>query len=328
MSRMSDDGLGSSPLSRGPLHCLSHMPLNARIIPALAGATFAFTTSANARHGSSPLSRGPPRPGQGWDVVRGIIPALAGATSGSSSGWASMADHPRSRGGHSPNITKAMVREGSSPLSRGPRYGQRSRAWNTRIIPALAGATAATPGRRKARPDHPRSRGGHVPDVPHCWHVSGSSPLSRGPREGWRPVGDRFGIIPALAGATTACAPRRYSRTGSSPLSRGPPLRQDPRVPARGIIPALAGATHQPGSGPVPPQDHPRSRGGHRVAFALQDDGWRIIPALAGATPDPSPAAAPMWDHPRSRGGHSHGPARPSTYGGSSPLSRGPRGLR
>ena len=75
-----------------------------------------------------------------------------------------------------------------------------------RIIPALAGNTAAKPSTASSSSDHPRSRGEYHGAGYDFGSWAGSSPLSRGildpvdPRD----VGGR--IIPALAGNTRSFA--------------------------------------------------------------------------------------------------------------------------
>ena len=133
---------GSSPLSRGILDPWGpNIPLRG-IIPALAGNTgcrrrrarsrgdhprsrgeyAGVTTVVRPHRGSSPLSRGihhllAPRA----ELIR-IIPALAGNTMLYLDGLFGMPDHPRSRGEYVTYSGEAIVRDGSSPLSRGIRY--------------------------------------------------------------------------------------------------------------------------------------------------------------------------------------------------------------
>ena len=76
---------------------------------------------------------------------------------------------------------------------------------------------------------------------------------------------------------------------------------------------------------PYPPQDHPRSRG----EYAKQLPPWRsgIIPALAGNTSRMTSILRLGWDHPRSRGEYTATARSNANHDGSSPLSRGIRGL-
>ena len=154
---------GSSPLSRGILGQEGIVGLDDRIIPALAGNTGAgsSTTGRGRDHprsrgeyelaiprdrngtGSSPLSRGiqpAPRPP---NARTGIIPALAGNTWTTSSPESRTGDHPRSRGEYLPSRSCGAFPRGSSPLSRGILCPCRTGRLVVRIIPALAGNTAA-----------------------------------------------------------------------------------------------------------------------------------------------------------------------------------------
>ena len=153
--------------------------------------------------------------------------------------------------------------KGSSPLSRGIRFGKELLSRNGRIIPALAGNTPRRfRGCGRAR-DHPRSRGEYRFSLLTSEGLLGSSPLSRGIRAALRNSRAPCRIIPALAGNTrrlTEPSPgmRDHPRSrgeyelfqlspestpGSSPLSRG--IRGPPWEVIGGlrIIPALAGNT-------------------------------------------------------------------------------------
>ena len=109
--------------------------------------------------GSSPLSRGIP-----LDVIvngtrKRIIPALAGNTGPGGVRWIRWRDHPRSRGEYLFTRSLNQFLIGSSPLSRGIPWMGLQIAYDTGIIPALAGNTGGRSGRGQAAADHPRSRG-------------------------------------------------------------------------------------------------------------------------------------------------------------------------
>ena len=173
---------GSSPLSRGIPQRPSSVRSSAGIIPALAGNTTAaarerFPTADHPRSrgeydggdagrqdtvGSSPLSRGIHRGPAPLDPTARIIPALAGNTTGIASSRDSTSDHPRSRGEYDDAHGKTAAQKGSSPLSRGIRRVGRLRHDRRRIIPALAGNTAADSSGMAGARDHPRSRGEYL----------------------------------------------------------------------------------------------------------------------------------------------------------------------
>ena len=374
---------GSSPLSRG-IHWVSgDLEAGVGIIPALAGNTAAqlkeeqligdhprsrgeycvALTSTCFPVGSSPLSRGIHGVvNELGDELR-IIPALAGNTTGVHAPVTGKQDHPRSRGEYGQVIIFVTRRFGSSPLSRGIQGLPESIDARFRIIPALAGNTTTSDMVAYDLPDHPRSRGEYL-TIPGVQGVhTGSSPLSRGIHMPGIALVRGDGIIPALAGNTSAAFLRlhsptdhprsrgeytipsatRRSRIGSSPLSRGIPLgRRRLRRPL-GIIPALAGNTaahllllHQRG-------DHPRSRGEYGRASrnrllllgssplsrGIHTNGdmpgiaLGIIPALAGNTRLLEMRVRPARDHPRSRGEYGLSPSAGRVVQGSSPLSRG-----
>ena len=131
-----------------------------------------------------------------------IIPALAGNTTASSTPRSRARDHPRSRGEYACFIVPLLPESGSSPLSRGILFMAFSGVEWGRIIPALAGNTAAGDPNHRAGSDHPRSRGEYQGVARTASGSRGSSPLSRGipPARGCVVAIRR--IIPALAGNT------------------------------------------------------------------------------------------------------------------------------
>ena len=215
---------GSSPLSRGIPGAELWIWWIGRIIPALAGNTSypqqrsaAETDHPRSRGeynrrgedhqetvGSSPLSRGIPGAELWiWWIGR-IIPALAGNTGLPCMRPWTGEDHPRSRGEYGlPQPGRGRI-SGSSPLSRGILWAVGLALMLGRIIPALAGNTRHDAAADVHASDHPRSRGEYVYVILLLWAVGGSSPLSRG-IPFWRPPRPGIaGIIPALAGNTSA----------------------------------------------------------------------------------------------------------------------------
>ncbi len=154
--------------------------------------------------GSSPLSRGIRSFRESFMSVTRIIPALAGNTSSRTRCSRTLPDHPRSRGEYIVIWPQNFIRWGSSSLSRGIRLFGPARHGPSGIIPALAGNTAQPQDQPPWWSDHPRSRGEYYIAGPITGIDDGSSPLSRGilhrPPRYPRPDG----IIPALAGNTTA----------------------------------------------------------------------------------------------------------------------------
>ena len=174
-----------------------------------------------------------------------------------------------------------ILTTGSSPLARG-LHGRTDRLGDpARIIPARAGFTTSGGVWAGRGWDHPRSRGVYADTTappPTSW---GSSPLARGLLGTPSRAIIGYGIIPARAGFTRACAPAR----AASP--------DHPR--SRGVYSGLPGnATSTPGSSPL-------ARG---LRVELLDDvgDVGIIPARAGFTPRLLHRRGHRWDHPRSRG--------------------------
>ena len=135
--------------------------------------------------------------------------------------------------------------------------------------------------------------------------------------------------------------------TGSSPHTRGAPGREEPGSAERRIIPAYAGSTASPHRTPRSSEDHPRIRGEHRALNpggvfsagssphtrgALRTAARRvaaswIIPAYAGSTGGCWPESSKSRDHPRIRGEHTYANMEQESILGSSPHTRGARGL-
>ena len=162
------------------------------------------TKSWRTLQGSSPLARGLRHATLGAVCPAGIIPARAGFTSRALRGRTPAQDHPRSRGVYQDGKPGPWSRPGSSPLARGlPKQPEPTPA-PSGIIPARAGFTSGTTGRRSQQRDHPRSRGVYPGvQVPHP-QGDGSSPLARGLLTAPSKVRSLFRIIPARAGFTRA----------------------------------------------------------------------------------------------------------------------------
>ena len=88
------------------------------------------------------------------------------------------------------------------------------------LIPAHAGKTCRLGGASRRRRAHPRSRGENLDGAAAATPFTGSSPLTRGKREGLRGAGWGRGLIPAHAGKTLPQVPSQVG-VGAHPRSRG-----------------------------------------------------------------------------------------------------------
>ena len=190
-----------------------------------------------------------------------LIPAHAGKTVAVQSTAPPCAAHPRSRRENLARVRERWPPGGSSPLTRG-KHGYSGRVVSAdRLIPAHAGKTRCPPGRDRACPAHPRSRGENGSACSMISVRSGSSPLTRGKRAHAAHGRRRMGLIPAHAGKTRPCC-SRTPPYGAHPRSRGENLGRVGRVlPVRGLIPAHAGKTSCTSPSPYEASAHPRSRG-------------------------------------------------------------------
>ena len=159
------------------------------------------------------------------------------------------------------------------------------------------------------------------------WYDHGSSPLTRGKLHDARQEGHRPGLIPAHAGKTVDVAvsfsgspahprsrgenstswTRQKTSQGSSPLTRGKRVHRRCRRRWGRLIPAHAGKT------PRRDRDARRLRG--------------LIPAHAGKTMSSFGGLRLGTAHPRSRGENGSVVTHHTVHAGSSPLTRGKRGL-
>ncbi len=152
-------GKGSSPLARGLPEEPGILPETSEDHPRSRGVYTMNSFDSRSAAGSSPLARGlPRRPTSPADSHR-IIPARAGFTPARPSARGRPADHPRSRGVYWRSTRTSQKGAGSSPLARGLPGTVPGSPAAGRIIPARAGFTRRWPRRRRAPPDHPRSRG-------------------------------------------------------------------------------------------------------------------------------------------------------------------------
>ena len=333
---------GSSPLARGLPDEIEQDGYRARIIPARAGFTRPHLAQAARRRdhprsrgvyplpslrywhraGSSPLARGLLRTKCCFRSSMRIIPARAGFTCGTSRATPNTADHPRSRGVYEFCPGGRPTGLGSSPLARGLLDGGDEHLGEVGIIPARAGFTGRYPGRRRRRPDHPRSRGVYPRPPGPSGRRSGSSPLARGLPRALRAGRRSSRIIPARAGFTgvlietpderrdhprsrgvygTTTSPAR-SPTGSSPLARGLPRGRRRPAPRGSDHPRSRGVYRRPAHRRGPGAGSSPLARGLQEADRLPAGHRRIIPARAGFTSQSFLVNGDLRDHPRSRG--------------------------
>ena len=252
--------------------------------------------------GSSPLTRGKRAGVDPKEASEGLIPAHAGKTLISNGEIPKGRAHPRSRGENRFIWQIIILRLGSSPLTRGKHLSRGGAARLRGLIPAHAGKTRCPTSRFSPRRAHPRSRGENTQIRPSMTSPTGSSPLTRGKRDGWPVQSVVDGLIPAHAGKTQASA-RVALTVRAHPRSRG--------ENARFILPASSAG----GSSPL-------TRGKH-APTSPSSAHHRLIPAHAGKTRSRKPSKTILRAHPRSRGENSEGFGDVLEGEGSSPLTRG-----
>ena len=231
--------------------------------------------------GSSPLTRGKHGHVEDDTGKSRLIPAHAGKTLHPSARASRAGAHPRSRGENVSAVAALAETSGSSPLTRGKHLLDALPDAGPGLIPAHAGKTTRPSRRQMACMAHPRSRGENSWAMWIGGGQNGSSPLTRGKRDGPACERDRFRLIPAHAGKTPVrqpeLRPRRAhprsrgenwmnsssvkSLSGSSPLTRGKHLLLLLRFRLLGLIPAHAGKTTQTPEFQRNKRAHPRSRG-------------------------------------------------------------------
>ena len=214
---------------------------------------------------------------------------------------------------------------GSSPQVRGRRDALLDGVAGLRLIPAGAGQTRCSTGRRRRVRAHPRRCGADSKVLlgkPGDW---GSSPQVRGRRIGRATPTGQPGLIPAGAGQTLPDFVKLSTRVGSSPQVRGRLRKRHQTTPATGLIPAGAGQTLLQGCGGAVQWAHPRRCGADRSASVYIGGqkgsspqvrgrpifprpcraGYGLIPAGAGQTDATRSATLTRWAHPRRCGADS-----------------------
>ena len=213
---------GSSPLTRGKPSPGPFRGVAARLIPAHAGKTYGWSDPAMAARahprsrgenllhdrvsaaggGSSPLTRGKHLQPRDCVTVHRLIPAHAGKTVLSPTRFGDRTAHPRSRGENIWGVGCSGSGDGSSPLTRGKRGRKTAIASRVGLIPAHAGKTGKSRDPLAGRGAHPRSRGENATVSGDRATQAGSSPLTRGKRDGCEVCAPRERLIPAHAGKT------------------------------------------------------------------------------------------------------------------------------
>ena len=260
---------------------------------------------ANDR-GSSPLTRGK----QGYphtpSTLKGLIPAPAGKTSALVSVDIGVGAHPRSRGENFSAPASAVLIAGSSPLTRGKPKRRPRKTGRFGLIPAHAGKTKALEVSLRRCGAHPRSRGENRLVRRVGGVDEGSSPLTRGKPRGVRVPYHRARLIPAHAGKTrrSRCPSRRCR---AHPRSRG-------ENNADAWFAVSAG-----GSSPL--------TRGKRAGRNVPESCEGLIPAHAGKTRNARLGGPLQGAHPRSRGENPRRGPIETRVRGSSPLTRGKRGI-
>ena len=242
--------------------------------------------------GSSPLTRGALKARARSITRNGLIPAHAGSTAKDGQCPPRPGAHPRSRGEHLSCTPDLYSDDGSSPLTRGARFGKELVYFLGGLIPAHAGSTRPeleTPSIQRA---HPRSRGEHERRKIPAGRAWGSSPLTRGAPGLVTAVVEASRLIPAHAGSTSPLA------GGGLFLRAHPPLTRGARIPRRvlryacGLIPAHAGSTPFVRRGILQRWAHPRSRGEHSRGQPCCSSTRGSSPLTRGAPDNVGPCGA------------------------------------
>ena len=214
--------LGSSPRTRGTRLRRIHLSLRGRFIPAYTGNTAHAPNlqvgppvhpRVHGEHrltvspmegwaGSSPRTRGTP----GRYVLEAprvrFIPAYTGNTSSSPTRAPPPPVHPRVHGEHASNRSSRYPICGSSPRTRGTPSCRPFKQEGCRFIPAYTGNTRSMLLAAVAVTVHPRVHGEHGFRTDPAFASTGSSPRTRGTRNGKPPRLDVHRFIPAYTGNT------------------------------------------------------------------------------------------------------------------------------
>ena len=202
---------GSSPHTRGA-HPKAIRRLHREDHPRIRGEHLQAAGSLLMSAGSSPHTRGALTAMVYLPYAAGIIPAYAGSTRPPRHRDGTAADHPRIRGEHFHIDSATWPITGSSPHTRGARFGSAGLVADAGIIPAYAGSTLRGDHLLRSSGDHPRIRGEHVKATCLGSSRTGSSPHTRGAQLYPHVGGCVERIIPAYAGSTSGGSRRRRAQ--------------------------------------------------------------------------------------------------------------------
>ena len=148
--------------------------------PRARGENYDFEYRHSDSDGTSPRTRGKRLSGKSPQPRAGNIPAHAGKTGGGGHGARRKQEHPRARGENVGWDHYEMEEYGTSPRTRGKRYG--CGRWKNLLgnIPAHAGKTLRTTVRPVWWREHPRARGENSMATIYVDKQVGTSPRTRG----------------------------------------------------------------------------------------------------------------------------------------------------
>ena len=238
--------------------------------PRLRGELFDFFNVRWLNNGSSPLTRGTHTFIFCQLGGRRFIPAYAGNSALACSRRARRSVHPRLRGELRFSASRLSRENGSSPLTRGTLGRFPGTSQSDRFIPAYAGNSMTNNRLLCWFSVHPRLRGELEISAVMLFALSGSSPLTRGTRQGQCPNSGTHWFIPAYAGNSvnhlifqekqpvhprlrgelTSYVIKNVYKNGSSPLTRGTRSKFYPIYRYHRFIPAYAGNSLKDGINP------------------------------------------------------------------------------
>ena len=190
----------------------------------------------------------------------------------------------------------------SPPHTRGQGHGHNCRIYKTRITPAHAGTSRASPAGKPGHEDHPRTRG----DKPvRCFRqqsLIGSPPHTRGQGARYLSESAHTRITPAHAGTS-------YDSFSMLSYREDHPRTRGDKLAIWAVVRARLGS---------PP--HPRGQGREK---AMTRGRKRITPAHAGTSKDAQEQKGSSQDHPRTRGDKQERRQQNGKISGSPPHTRG-----